>query len=387
MENLEYKQLIISKRVIQHLGKDLITTSDVALTELLKNSIDAGSDKIRIHIADNMHEMEKNCGEFLIDYNQQVKTSIPKDIMSCPVCIIEDMGKGMDTQELDNGFLTIGTDLKKTEHKMMFGEKGIGRLAAQRLGKYLLIETASVKEEFASTTFIDWNGDLLTNVENNNVLVPYRKINKVASHYTRLWIFDINPYDFLETPDQLTLNIDTFGTVLVNPQLKTAINFLLSPFEKRSNQISFFYDGKEVDIEFPKELLGLAESSHSFKLEAHEGELVLDYAMEITPWYIERIHKVAVKNEAFKKLKKGHQFYSELLKENKKRINNVLIKQENEEGLKKLLFKYFDGLYKNSINERNAREKYVFRLVDSAIENLKLMVPINSRHCIRLLFR
>lgn len=293
MENLEYKQLIISKRVIQHLGKDLITTSDVALTELLKNSIDAGSDKIRIHIADNMHEMEKNCGEFLIDYNQQVKTSIPKDIMSCPVCIIEDMGKGMDTQELDNGFLTIGTDLKKTEHEMMFGEKGIGRLAAQRLGKYLLIETASVKEEFASTTFIDWNGDLLTNVENNNVLVPYRKINKVASHYTRLWIFDINPYDFLETPDQLTLNIDTFGTVLVNPQLKTAINFLLSPFEKRSNQISFFYDGKEVDIEFPKELLGLAESSHSFKLEAHEGELVLDYAMEITPWYIERIHKVA----------------------------------------------------------------------------------------------
>lgn len=379
MENLEYKQLIISKRVIQHLGKDLITTSDVALTELLKNSIDAGSDKIRIHIADNMHEMEKNCGEFLIDYNQQVKTSIPKDIMSCPVCIIEDVGKGMDTQELDNGFLTIGTDLKKTEHEMMFGEKGIGRLAAQRLGKYLLIETASVKEEFASTTFIDWNGDLLTNVENNNVLVPYRKINKVASHYTRLWIFDINPYDFLETPDQLTLNIDTFGTVLVNPQLKTAINFLLSPFEKRSNQISFFYDGKEVDIEFPKELLGLAESSHSFKLEAHEGELVLDYAMEITPWYIERIHKVAVKNEAFKKLKKGHQFYSELLKENKKRINNVLIKQENEEGLKKLLFKYFDGLYKNSINERDAREKYVFRLVDSTIENLKLMVPISGK--------
>ena len=40
MENIEYKAFKISRRVIQHLGEDLITTSDVAVTELLKNSID-----------------------------------------------------------------------------------------------------------------------------------------------------------------------------------------------------------------------------------------------------------------------------------------------------------------------------------------------------------
>lgn len=36
----------IEPRVIQHLGQDLITSPEVAVTELLKNSIDAGSEKI-----------------------------------------------------------------------------------------------------------------------------------------------------------------------------------------------------------------------------------------------------------------------------------------------------------------------------------------------------
>ena len=40
----------IEPRVIQHLGQDLITSPEVAVTELLKNAIDANSPKINIHI-------------------------------------------------------------------------------------------------------------------------------------------------------------------------------------------------------------------------------------------------------------------------------------------------------------------------------------------------
>lgn len=378
MENIEYKAFKISRRVIQHLGKDLITTSDVAVTELLKNSIDAGSEKIRIHIADNMQEMKKNSVEFLTAYNQQIESGIPKEILNYPICVIEDIGKGMNTQELEKGFLTIGTSLKKNEKGMMFGEKGIGRLAAQRLGSYLLIETASLDEKFASITFIDWNGNLGTE-EDSDILIPYRRINKLTLHYTRLWIFGINFYDFLETPDQLTLNLDTFGTVLVNSQLRTAINFLISPFEKNLNEISFFYDGREANIEFPKELLELSESVHSFNLCLREDELRLEYALEITPWYIERIHKVAVKDEAFKKLKKSHQFYSEILNENRERINNRLIQYENEGGVKKFLFKYFDSAYENSITEKAVREEYISHLIEDTIENLKRIVPVSGK--------
>ena len=64
---------------------------------------------------------------------------------------------------------------------------------------------------------------------------------------------------------------------------------------------------------------------------------------------------------------------------NRERINNVLVKSEDEGGIRKLLFKYFDNLYKNSIYEKNVRGEYVSHFVDETIENLKLMVPIKGK--------
>ena len=51
--NVEKKQIEINPRVIQHLGKDLITSSDVAVVELVKNSIDAGAPKIALRLFDS----------------------------------------------------------------------------------------------------------------------------------------------------------------------------------------------------------------------------------------------------------------------------------------------------------------------------------------------
>ena len=52
--NIEKKQIEINPRVIQHLGKDLITSSDVAVVELIKNSIDAGAPKIALRLFDSL---------------------------------------------------------------------------------------------------------------------------------------------------------------------------------------------------------------------------------------------------------------------------------------------------------------------------------------------
>ena len=54
----------IEPRVIQHLGQDLITSPEVAVTELLKNSIDAGSEKINIHIFDTF-DVCMNSAQFM----------------------------------------------------------------------------------------------------------------------------------------------------------------------------------------------------------------------------------------------------------------------------------------------------------------------------------
>ena len=56
MNQIEYRNLVINPRIINHLGKDLITTSDVAVTELIKNSLDAKALEIKLHIFDDFIE-------------------------------------------------------------------------------------------------------------------------------------------------------------------------------------------------------------------------------------------------------------------------------------------------------------------------------------------
>ncbi len=42
------RKIVIDPRVIKHLGKDLITSPEVAVIELLKNSIDAKAKNIKV---------------------------------------------------------------------------------------------------------------------------------------------------------------------------------------------------------------------------------------------------------------------------------------------------------------------------------------------------
>ena len=60
MSQIEYREIVINPRVINHLGKDLITTSDVAVTELIKNSLDAKASDIRLHIYNDFVQAQKS---------------------------------------------------------------------------------------------------------------------------------------------------------------------------------------------------------------------------------------------------------------------------------------------------------------------------------------
>ena len=91
----------------------------------------------------------------------------------------------------------------------------------------MLVETASETEPFATLTFINW--DDISSTTNSDYLVPYKKIRKMGTSYTRLWILGINVSDFLETPAQMIMHFDNTNLV-VNRELKSAINFLISPF-------------------------------------------------------------------------------------------------------------------------------------------------------------
>lgn len=377
MNQIEYREIVINPRVINHLGKDLITTSDVAVTELIKNSLDAKASDIRLHIYNDFMQAQKN-NAFIFEIPEELSTFLEDGVKSSSVFVIEDNGRGMNREQLNRGFLEVGTDIKLKEEDATLGEKGIGRLATQRLGTYLLIETASLDESFATITFIDWEK---IGHSGKSGKVPSIKVNKTADEYTRIWIFNVNIHDFIEIPEQLALELGEEMKTPVNRELKSAINFLISPFElEKKNIISMYYGDKCLDVDFNIEMLQLSESKHVFELMTNEKkEIILQYSLNLQPWFLERVHRAMVKSEAFKRLKKTHKFYKELLELNKDKINNVLVKNMSEEQFLQVIAESYEELYERGIENKQIRKEYSIKCAKKILKNLQPIMPINGK--------
>lgn len=109
-------------RLLRTLGNDLISSDKVALIELVKNSYDADANTVVIRFHGPLSQ-----GAGRIE--------------------VWDDGHGMDVGTLQLSWLDIATDAKKRKptsesgQRRVLGEKGIGRLAAARLGDDLLLVT------------------------------------------------------------------------------------------------------------------------------------------------------------------------------------------------------------------------------------------------------
>ena len=377
MSQIEYREIVINPRVINHLGKDLITTSDVAVTELIKNSLDAKASDIRLHIYNDFVQAQ-NSNAFIFGLPEELYNFLEEKVKATSIFVIEDNGKGMNENQLNKGFLEVGTDIKLKEEDAMLGEKGIGRLATQRLGTSLLIETASLDESFATLTFIDWKKIGYTEEGGK---VPSIKIKKVAGEYTRLWIFNINSHDFIEIPEQLAFELGQELKTPVNRELKSAINFLISPFEtSKKNGISMYYGNKKLDVDFNVEMLQFSESKHNFELLINEKrEIVLHYSLDLEPWYLERVHRAMVKPEAFKRLRKPHKFYATLLENNQDKIHNVLVKCMPEEQLLNVISEVYEEVYEKSIENKELRKEYSLKCARILLNSLQPIMPINGQ--------
>lgn len=184
-------------RVLLELGAELISSDAVAFYELIKNSIDAGSPSVRISvdvaiqfsayqsISRYLQQLDtqefdiqsfymKVCAGMESDAQENVRKKFlgalgrPKTIAEAIVAleeaylcgtyiVISDIGHGMNAETLQKGYLTVGTPMRllsKTrstkanwshqskEVGPSLGEKGIGRLAAMRLGHYVHVQTS-----------------------------------------------------------------------------------------------------------------------------------------------------------------------------------------------------------------------------------------------------
>jgi signal transduction histidine kinase len=142
--------------LIDRLGKELVGRQETAVSELVKNSYDADAVDVKLTFIDS-----------------DVEGGILK---------IQDDGDGMTRDELINGFMRISSTSKihnpysRKFKRRRAGQKGIGRFAVQRLGKFLTIITQIEDAENALMLKINWDdyqSDMnLTSVSNSLTVIP-----------------------------------------------------------------------------------------------------------------------------------------------------------------------------------------------------------------------
>jgi len=119
----------VQSHVLKLLGDQLIGHDRLAVFELVKNSYDADATVVDITL--NLDSEN-------------------------PSITVEDNGNGMSSEIIESAWLVIGTDSKRSLEKrltrtflgrMPLGEKGVGRLAVQKLGDELSLLTKTADEE------------------------------------------------------------------------------------------------------------------------------------------------------------------------------------------------------------------------------------------------
>lgn len=133
MDELKFK---VSSGLKSILGQDLITSDNIAIYELVKNSYDAHATKVLITFEDNS-------------------------------ITISDNGKGMSFEELKNKWLIVGYSAKsdgtedasyRSKIKRNFaGAKGIGRISCDRLGSEVTLTTKSALSDHVERIHVDWS--------------------------------------------------------------------------------------------------------------------------------------------------------------------------------------------------------------------------------------
>lgn len=144
-EHTTSARIEVHPSVLFKLGEDLITDEVQAVAELVKNAYDADSDHAVVRIVTT-----RGPDEF------------PDDKGYVEVI---DRGHGMTLDAIRRGWLTVSNSLKlrmkqgggtTRRGRTPLGDKGLGRLGAQRLGHRLTITTTPAGEDATYTLSFDW---------------------------------------------------------------------------------------------------------------------------------------------------------------------------------------------------------------------------------------
>lgn len=290
----------VTARTLLELGAELISSDAVALYELIKNSVDAGSPTVRINVQSvlpyskyqkalellaegrevseildylvdsvapdapptarrEFHSSLLNAGANSEIFGESLRTAYER------VNFIEvsDDGEGMSLHDLDEVYLTIGTRSRRREkerwesvpdkeHRVLLGDKGVGRLSSMRLGSILVVQTTKAGERTWNRLDIDWrifshDSDALLEEIDISPAKGSEKSDR-AQHGTALRICALKS----------DWNVQRF-----NELLETDFARMVDPFEhKRGNRLlRISYNGEQITLpQIAKRLFDLAHA-------------------------------------------------------------------------------------------------------------------------------
>ncbi len=126
-----------SSDIIRRLGEELNPSPDKGILELVKNSYDADAKTCKVEL---------------------INTDKPKGTI-----VVTDDGDGMTVDDIENGWLVLGRSVKSKSRltrlgRIPAGSKGLGRLAALRMGSQALLCTRPHHEDTTENNLlIDWD--------------------------------------------------------------------------------------------------------------------------------------------------------------------------------------------------------------------------------------
>lgn len=189
-------QIRFSPDILRRLGEELNPSPDRGILELVKNAYDADARQCTVTL---------------------VNTDRPGGSIT-----VKDDGDGMGENEIKNGWLVLGRSGKslRTQTRLArtpAGSKGLGRLAALRLGSRALLSTRPVGESSKQyDLLIDWKDfEDVSVVEDVDLTIETSKRDKTARPGTEIGLENLRTHitrgDVKRLARELILLADPFG--------------------------------------------------------------------------------------------------------------------------------------------------------------------------------
>lgn len=253
------QHLRIDAHVVVQLGAELISDSEQALLELVKNAYDADASKCIISVEPEWEPSDNDewRGHLSTWQASHKKGNIGR-------LVVMDDGSGVDAAGVQNGWLFISASLKRNtggektptreKGRIPVGDKGLGRLATMRLGEVLRLQTKTASEAGTRTVSFAWSsfrsGSALEEVE---VKSSVREKFKDRNRGTNVEILGLHEPNYWATESNINAMLGKLST-------------LISPFKRfKDFQVNIRASGQEHDLQaISAEALNFASAKFEF---------------------------------------------------------------------------------------------------------------------------